>query len=178
MQADCTTAPGQSCETSSLLTDRANPGATHDDQLTPREQRSCCCSLLTRPGVNRLQDATALRGQNRRRFTIGMDAHPFRLFSVTRDETFGIAADLQADVDVTVGTTPLTREVMPTDTTGERPAHTLLLAADMPVVEHLTSLADSPPPARSSPPFPPPCEDSPPSPSEPSPRCPQTDCTR
>ncbi|MDQ3527359.1 MAG: hypothetical protein M3424_05660 [Actinomycetota bacterium] len=28
-----------------------------------------------RPGVNRLQDATALRGQDRRRFTIGMDAH-------------------------------------------------------------------------------------------------------
>jgi kynurenine formamidase len=30
-------------------------------------------------------------------------------------------------------------------TTGERPAHTLLLAAGIPVVEHLTSLADLPP---------------------------------
>ena len=29
-------------------------------------------------------------------------------------------------------------------TTGERPAHTLLLAAGIPVVEHLTSLADLP----------------------------------
>jgi kynurenine formamidase len=29
-------------------------------------------------------------------------------------------------------------------TTGERPAHTLLLAADIPVVEHLTSLAELP----------------------------------
>jgi pimeloyl-ACP methyl ester carboxylesterase len=48
---------------------------THPDQLTAG---AAAVMLLLAPdatGVNRLDDATALRGQDRRRFAVGLDAH-------------------------------------------------------------------------------------------------------
>ena len=53
---------------------RRGPTWTHGDQLTPRDTAAMLLLAPDAPGVNRLEDSTALRGQDRRRLTISLDA--------------------------------------------------------------------------------------------------------
>jgi pimeloyl-ACP methyl ester carboxylesterase len=54
---------------------RSGPTWTHAGQLTAGETAVILLLTPDAPGVNRLEDATALRGQDRYQFAIGLNAH-------------------------------------------------------------------------------------------------------